>query len=229
MQVLDDRDLTLGPGSYVYYPAVRPDDRGNAVVVFGYSSQNDYPSVGVATKPAQGAWNQWLPLAAGTATQTSGRWGDYFAAAVDPAVSGRVWVSGQVGTEVAGTQPGHGWGTIIGSVTPAAVQLPAVTYPAPTVRNITKTSATIVGSVDPESDETTYRFEYGKTATPYRFATPWTALPPPLQPLTVTATLRNLVAGTTYHYRLVAKNSLGPTSGADRTFKTKPKPKPKMR
>jgi hypothetical protein len=227
VQLLDDRDLTLGPGSYVYYPAVRPDDRGNAVVVFGYSSQTDYPSVGVATKPAQGPWNQWLPLAAGTATQTSGRWGDYFSAAVDPAVSGRVWVSGQVGTEVAGTQPGHGWGTIIGSVTPAAVQLPAVTYPAPTVRNITKTSATILGSVDPESDETSYRFEYGKTATPYRFATPWTALPPPLQPQTVTAALRNLVAGTTYHYRLVAKNSLGTTSGADRTFKTKPKPKPK--
>ena len=49
-------------------------------------------------------------------------------------------------------------------------------------RTITKTSATILGSVDPQSDETTYRFEYGKTATPYRFATPWTALPPPLQP-----------------------------------------------
>ena len=106
VQLLDDRDLTLGPGSYVYYPAVRPDGRGNAVVVFGYSSQADYPSVGVATKPAQGPWNQWLPLAAGTATQTSGRWGDYFAAAIDPAVSGRVWVSGQVGAEVAGTPPG---------------------------------------------------------------------------------------------------------------------------
>src|SRR4051812_3257406 len=229
LQLLDDRDLTLGPGSYVFYPAVRPDDRGNAVVVFGYSSQTDYPRVGVATKPAQGAWNQWLPLAAGTATQTSGRWGDYFAAAVDPAVGGRVWVSGQVGAEVAGTQPGHGWATVIGSVTPEAVQLAVVTYPAPRVRSITKTSATVLGSVDPEYDETTYRFEYGKSATPYRFVTPWTALPTPLQAQTVGATIRGLAAGTTYHYRLVAKNSLGTTSGADRTFKTKPKPKPKKR
>ena len=104
-----------------------------------------------------------------------------------------------------------------------------MTYPAPRVRTITKTSATVLGSVDPEYDETTYRFEYGKSATPYRFVTPWTALPMPLQPQTVSASLRGLAAGTTYHYRLVAKNSLGTTSGADRTFKTKPKPKPKKR
>ena len=44
---------------------------------------------------------------------------------------------------------------------------------------------------------------------------------------TVSATLRNLVAGTVYHYRVVAKNTLGTTSGDDRTFKTKPKTKPK--
>jgi hypothetical protein len=226
LQLLDDRDLTLGPGSYVYYPAVRPDGQGNAVVVFGYSSATDYPSVGVTTKPAQGGWNAWTPVAAGTSAQTSGRWGDYFAAAADPIVPGRVWVSGQLGAEVDGTRPGHGWGTIVASVTPNTVELPALTYPVPRARDVTRTTATILGSVDPRFDETSYRFEYGRT-TAYLLKTAWTQLPPPMQPQTVSATLGRLYAGTTYHFRIVAKNTAGTALGDDRTFKTKPKPKPK--
>jgi hypothetical protein len=33
--IVDDRDLTIGPGTYVFYPAVRPDGQGNLDVVFG--------------------------------------------------------------------------------------------------------------------------------------------------------------------------------------------------
>ena len=226
MQVLDDRDLTLGPGSYVYYPAVRPDGHGNVVVVFGYSTAADFPSVGVTTKPVQGEWGSWKPVAAGTSAHSSGRWGDYFAAAVDPIVNGRVWVSGQVAGEVDGTRAGRGWGTIIGSVTPGPVQVPQVTYPAPRAQGVTQTAAKIYGAVDPQYDETSYRFEYGR-ALPYRLATPWSELPPPMQAQTVTASLTRLYANSTYHFRVVAKNAAGTAFGDDVTFKTKPKPKPK--
>jgi hypothetical protein len=228
LQLLDDRDLSLGPGTDVYYPAVRPDGRGNAVVVFGYSTPSDYPSVGVTTKPVQGGWSPWQQLAAGTAAQTSGRWGDYFAAATDPLVPGRVWVSAQVGAEVDGTNPGHGWTTVVGSVTPAALAPAKVAYPLPAVRSVTKTGARLLGSVDPQYDETSYRFEYGKT-TSYGHMTPQVQLPAPVQPQGVSAVIAGLAPGTTYHFRLDATNSSGTATGDDRTFKTKPKPKPKKK
>ena len=111
-------------------------------------------------------------------------------------------------------------------MTPTALAAGQVTYQTPAVRGITQTAATLLGAVDPQYDETSYRFEYGRS-TAYPLATPWVQLPAPVQAQPVTAALMRLYAGSLYHFRLVAKNSSGTTLGDDRTFKTKPKPKKK--
>jgi hypothetical protein len=88
-----------------------------------------------------------------------------------------------------------------------------------TAKNVAKTSATLTGDINPLENDTTYHFEYGPS-TEYG-----TNVPIPdgdvgagssLVPVTVM--LSGLSPNTTYHYRLVAKNSLGITLGADHTF-----------
>src|SRR5213080_2228042 len=46
--IAQDFDIGIS-GKYVFYPALRTDADGNLVVVFGYSSANDYPELRVAT------------------------------------------------------------------------------------------------------------------------------------------------------------------------------------
>jgi hypothetical protein len=84
------------------------------------------------------------------------------------------------------------------------------------------TSATVAGSVNPNGQATTYHFDYG-TSTTYGAQAP--APPDPSagsgttsQP--VSANLTGLSPGTTYHYRLVAKNASGTQVGSDQTFAT---------
>jgi hypothetical protein len=85
--------------------------------------------------------------------------------------------------------------------------------------NLTLTSATIAGLVNPNGTATTASFEYG-TTTQYGSTAP---VPDPgsgISPVDVTANLSNLLTGTTYHYRLVATNAGGTTLGTDGTFTT---------
>jgi hypothetical protein len=80
-------------------------------------------------------------------------------------------------------------------------------------------SATLHGSLNPDSMNTTYRFDYG-LSTDYRQSTA------DLGPLSggsdtpVSIPVADLQSGKTYHYRLVGVNSLGTTFGPDATFKT---------
>lgn len=66
-------------------------------------------------------------------------------------------------------------------------------------------------------------FQYG-TSTAYGSSTAPQALTPSMTPVAVGATLSGLLAGTTYHYRLVAEDAAGPIYGADMTFTTAPAP-----
>jgi hypothetical protein len=84
--------------------------------------------------------------------------------------------------------------------------------------DLDQTSAALNGSLDPDGMNTTYHFEYG-ISTLYNNRTPERdagsgigeqALP--------SESIAGLQAGRTYHYRLVAKNSLGRTKSADGTF-----------
>ncbi len=82
-----------------------------------------------------------------------------------------------------------------------------------------ETTATLDGTVDPEGRATTYRFEYG-TTTVYGKATAEVSAGSGLTGHPVSATIGPLSPGTTYHYRLLAQNSIGPAPSADRTFTT---------
>lgn len=80
-------------------------------------------------------------------------------------------------------------------------------------------SAKLYGFVNPNDRDTTYQFQYG-TTTNYGSVTPETAAGGDLQTLEVSTSIGGLAEGTTYHYRLVAKNSSGQSYGTDRSFTT---------
>jgi hypothetical protein len=72
--------------------------------------------------------------------------------------------------------------------------------------------------VDPDVQLTSYRFDYGTTSA-YGAQTPLQWLAPGAS-ITVTAFVPGLRPGTTYHFRLVASNADGTSTGADVTFTT---------
>jgi streptogramin lyase len=104
-------------------------------------------------------------------------------------------------------------------ITTAPVVPATVTDPATA---ITETGAVLNGSINPVGLQTTYHFEYGTTAA-YGSRVPvgidaiagGTYLTRAFN-----RTLTGLQPGTTYHYRLVATNSVGVSPGEDRTFTT---------
>ncbi|MBM3676899.1 MAG: hypothetical protein FJW96_03305 [Actinobacteria bacterium] len=86
---------------------------------------------------------------------------------------------------------------------------------------ITGTSATLNGTVNPNGTATTWQFEYG-TTTGYGSKEPATATNAGSGTANqaVSASLKNLEPGTTYHYRLIASNADGNTVGLDGVFST---------
>lgn len=85
---------------------------------------------------------------------------------------------------------------------------------------VTSSSATVKGSVSPNNQQTSYFFQYGQSST-YEAQTPLTTAGGGTQTIHVSVPLAGLVAGTTYHFRLVAVNSAGTVDGQERTFTTK--------
>ncbi len=89
----------------------------------------------------------------------------------------------------------------------------ATTEPASEVQHH---QATLNGAVAPGSADAHYYFQYGET-TSYEASTPVVDAG---AGGAVSATASELNAGTTYHYRVVAYNSVGESVGADHTFTT---------
>jgi hypothetical protein len=86
--------------------------------------------------------------------------------------------------------------------------------------DVTAESASLLAQIDPDDEETTYRFEYG-TSEAYGQSTPESSpIGSGLSGLSVTAHIQGLQAATTYHYRVVATSAVGQTLGADHTFTT---------
>lgn len=86
----------------------------------------------------------------------------------------------------------------------------------------TQTTATVTGTINPAGREVTYSFAYGPTPA-FGAKTPNQTLPAGAAPVAVSADLGGLLAGTTYHYQLVAVNAGGTTGfGARRTLDTLP-------
>jgi plastocyanin len=85
--------------------------------------------------------------------------------------------------------------------------------------SVTETEATLNGTVNPSEQETSYFFEYG-TTNAYGQKTTEASAGSGTSPVSKSATVSGLTGGTTYHFRLVAKNASGTTPGADRSFTT---------
>jgi streptogramin lyase len=85
--------------------------------------------------------------------------------------------------------------------------------------NIGSTSARAQGFVRPNGQETTYRFEYGRT-TAYGSRTDALGADDGLASRAIAQTISGLQPRTLYHYRLVAVNGSDTTRGGDRTFTT---------
>ncbi len=170
--VLQDFDVGLA-NTYLFYPALRTDGRGNLIVVFGVSSATLYPSVDVAARAPTDAVNTLGPWAtvrtgAGSRTPTYGsctagvcRYGDYFGVAVDPSNSSRLWTAGEYGNTT-------GWGTHIDQVcvssSPPAATPPSVTTRAATAVN--QTGASLQGNLTALGTATSVSvgFRYGTSA-----------------------------------------------------------------
>ncbi len=84
--------------------------------------------------------------------------------------------------------------------------------------NVTSSSATLNGSLDPHGLTTTVHFQYG-TTTSYGHTTANQSKTGNTYQ-NVAANVSGLTASTTYHFRIVATNSAGTRYGTDRTFTT---------
>jgi len=84
---------------------------------------------------------------------------------------------------------------------------------------VTTDSATLNGTVNPNGASTTYYFEYG-TTTSYGSTTTVTEAGSGTSAVSVNAGISGLGLNITYHFRLVATNSVGTTNGSDQTFTT---------
>ena len=86
-----------------------------------------------------------------------------------------------------------------------------------TATNVTPSSATLTGTVDPSGRATTWYFEYG-TTTGYGNKTATTDAGSGTSAVAVSASISGLTAGRTYHYRLTATSDAGTSHGGDQTF-----------
>ena len=89
--------------------------------------------------------------------------------------------------------------------------------------NITFSSATLNGRVDPNQADTTYFFQIGPTSQ-FGINSAVTPAGSSANPRRVSVVVGNLAPATRYHYRVVAQNRFGTRRGARRTFRTKPQP-----
>jgi len=110
----------------------------------------------------------------------------------------------------------HNQTTITFNEAPSTM-VPSVNLGTP-VENVT--AATIKGFINANGANTTDTVEYGLTTA---YGSKMSMMPNPVTGNTntsVTANLSGLTAGTIYHYRIKATNSVGTTLSADATFKT---------
>ncbi len=138
---------------------------------------------------------------------TYNRWGDYSSMSIDPSNDQTFWFT----TEYIGASEARNTKIIsfqIGN-NPNVATLPATA--------VTATSATLNGTLNPNGLATSYHFEYG-TSTSYGNSTSTISAGSGTSDIAVNADISGLIAGTPYHFRLVAVNSDGTTNGNDLTF-----------
>ncbi len=189
----------------------------NNKIGLGYSisSSSMYPSIrytGQSTGAyAAGTGILDVPeeiIQTGANSQTGyNRWGDYSLMSVDPADNETFWFTteyigsgGSRKTKIASFKIGNA---------PVAITVDATA--------ITGSSATLNGTVNPNTLSTNYHFEWGTTIS-YGNSTTTTSAGNGNTAVAVNAPISGLTSGTLYHFRVVATNSDGTTNGSDLTF-----------
>jgi photosystem II stability/assembly factor-like uncharacterized protein len=104
------------------------------------------------------------------------------------------------------------WDALMGSLAPS-VSTTAAT-------NVTASSATLNGTVDPKGVSTTVYFEAGTTTSYGSTITVTTSPVSGTSPVSFSGPLGGLASGTLYHFRAVASNGYGTVWGADQSFTT---------
>jgi hypothetical protein len=133
-----------------------------------------------------------------------------------------------VSSRLAGLAPGHVFHYRLVATSDAGTSRGANRTFATTGPPLVRTGATIdigastarpTGGVNPQGRRTTWYFEYG-TTTRYGSRTPNRNAGSSFAEQTVSWPVSRLRTAVTYHYRLVARNDVGTTHGADLTFRT---------
>ena len=170
------------------------DPHGLATIVrFEYGTTTSY---GLTTAPQSKTGNTYQNVAAGISSLSANTVYHYRIVATNSA--GTVHGADRTFTTLTATGP------------PVVTTSPAT--------NVTSSSATLHGSLDPHGLTTSVYFQYG-TTTSYGHATPMQSRTGNTY-LNITANISSLTTHTTYHFRIVATNSAGTTHGTDRTFTT---------
>ncbi len=104
-------------GSFYFMPAITVDAAENIHFVFARSSTSEFANVRyTGHRNGAGAAESSALLHAGVQCITGFRWGDYFGAAVDPALPRRAWVFGQWASDEPGISAVWDWSTWVGQV-----------------------------------------------------------------------------------------------------------------
>jgi hypothetical protein len=119
---------------------------------------------------------------------------------------------------IATNKYGYETGSAVTFETPRYVQ-PRISGEA--VSLVATRSATITAKINPEGIPATYYVEYGRTKS-YEAKTERFGVPASEGPVPVTTQLTGLTPGTTYHFRVVAADSVGAHAGPDVEFATYP-------
>ena len=145
----------------------------------------------------------------GNQTGTASRWGDYSMMTVDPNDDQTFWYT----NEYIQTSGPANWQTRIASF--KFNYSPLVTTTS--ANNITPTTASLNGTINPNGLSTTWHFEWG-TSTIYGNSTTITMAGTGTSTININTNLSGLTPGILYHFRAVGVNSDGTTTGSDLTF-----------
>jgi sugar lactone lactonase YvrE len=204
-----------------------------------YRDDNDVTAVGAPETPVSvyynGKWELWAgtsaasPLVAGIEAHASAfahslPGADAFysdPAAFNDVTEGANAANGECEVAIL-CNAGPGWdaptgmGSPNGPLTISSLPVLVATTPA---NSVSGTAATLNGLIDPQGNETSYRFEYGTSAF-YGSSTTGASAGSGSARVPVSQALTGLSENTTYHYRLVASHGAETVYGQDSVFRT---------
>jgi plastocyanin len=217
-------------GTYRFHCYVHPSEMTGTVTVSGGPSKPVVSTGSASALSDTGATLNGSVNPSGQATTYYFNWGTTpaYGEETEHKSAGEGQTSLSKAEPITGLQPGTTYHFQIvasnasGTVSGADHMFTTTGPPTPTTGTASAvggTRATLAGSVNPGGHETTYFFEYGKTAA-YGSTTAELNAGSGTGTVNVSVPLSGLSPETEYHFKLVAKNSAGEVGGADRSLTT---------